>query len=749
MPQMNKRQTATAVAARSGPGTDLRRFTIDYFTFFGGTVRPLDRRKQGPLEIDLPAELVDYFGAPQLRVGFHAVTPGSGMELVAHGSRLFDRMLALLDRRGALTVQALPSRHTSSQELLTAIRPLNASIAELKMREEMHARYIFNWRITYRADDKREELYTVMLDEAGERVPLDDDVNAISANGSDPTGHGRDNKPNQATNGDVATNGEVGAGTPVALEALWADAEPLPVELDENGQPLPPKLPPMTHLVRLAETARKYAIYHADVRCVSHEAEILPRLYKVLNRLTSYYSQQIDEVYASHDPSGEKRRSLELELERKLAEEVENHRLRVQVALFSYAIVQTPVAIASITLSDGQRSASVEVVRDRYTGHIQTPACHACGTPASALALDRNGHICCDDCICQCAACQEILCASCGVAECPHCGKENCDQCGQVCWACGERACAEHVQRCPVCGDAVCLGCQAPCAECGTLQCRSHLRADAVAAADGTHPLICGDCAVRCPGCQQYSAQLGVCATSGQRFCVNCLITCHACGKQVGPGFYERDPATGRPYCNGCLQECPACHSLTTATWACSECGETGCASCMARCDFCREPLCKHHLTQQAGCGHQLCASHRPTCHMCKGQVCPVCFEPCAICEDYHCHEHVHICRRCDQIYCAECVQRSGLCLTCASLEQEGVPVQIKQEPWAQDEQVSELVPHYRWRRVGNARYLIFVGESSFLSRAVIVVRRGSKRSHVVLARRMGVEDRLRDLFAD
>lgn len=734
--------------ARYEVGTDLRRFTMDYFTFFGGTVRPLDRRKQGPLEIELPGELVDYFGAPHLRVGFHAVTPGSDMELVAHGSRLFDRMLGLLDRRGALTVQVLPSRHTSSQELLAAIRPLNASIAELKMREETQSRYVFNWRITYRADDKREELYTVMLAENGERIPLADDVTAISTDKQDALTPG-------SRAGEIGANGTVSdanagaASEPVALETLWTDATPLPVELDGNGEPLPPKLPPMTHLTRLAETARKYAIYHADVRCVSHEAEILPRLYKVLNRLTSYYSQQIEEVYSSHDPSGEKRRGLEIELERKLAEEVENHRLRVQVALFSYAIVQTPVAIASITLSDGQQSASVEVARDRYTGHIQTPNCYACGTPTSALALDRNGHICCDDCVCQCGTCQDILCASCGVEECPHCGKENCDQCGQLCWACGERACAEHVQRCPVCGDAVCLACQAPCAECGTLQCRSHLRADAVAAADGSHPLICADCAVRCRGCHQYSAQLGLCATSGQRFCVNCLVTCKSCGKQVGPGFYEQDPATGRTYCNDCLHECPACHALTTATLTCSECGQEGCASCMGRCDFCREPLCKSHLAEQAGCGHQLCSAHRSTCHLCQGSVCPVCFEPCAICEEYHCHDHVRICRRCDQVYCSECVHRSGLCLTCAALEDDGVPVQITQERWAKDEQVVELVPHYRWRRVGNARFLIFVGESSFLSRAVIVVRRSGKGGHVVLARRLGVDDRLRDIFAD
>ena len=51
--------------------------------------------------------------------------------------------------------------------------------------------------------------------------------------------------------------------------------------------------------------------------------QILPRLYQVLNRITTYYGQQIEEVYESHDPTGEKRRALEADLDRKIGEEIE------------------------------------------------------------------------------------------------------------------------------------------------------------------------------------------------------------------------------------------------------------------------------------------------------------------------------------------------------------------------------------------------------------------------------------------
>lgn len=710
--------TSRAAVPRSAPiaetPPDLYRFTLDFFAFFNARVRKLDRRAQGPLEVDLSPELAGFFGKPQLRLAFHQVAMSDGFELVAHGSRLFDRMLTLLAQRGALTLLELPSRHTGSEELLAAVKPVNTSIIGLKLQEQTRPLYVFNWRITYRADDKREELYTVAVDDHGERISL---------NGTPQPG-------------------AIG----IDLDALLADAQPIPPELGPDGLPLPARLPPLTQLVRMAEAARKYAIYHADLRCVSHEAEILPRLYQTLNRLTTYYGQQIQEVYESHDPTGEKRRTLELDLERKIAEEVENHRLRVQVALYSYALLQTPVAVADLTLSDGKREVALQVVRNRYTGAVQGVTCYACGRETTAVALDRAGHLCCDACIRQCAICQQIICAECGVEACPVCGQENCADCGRVCWACGGRACAEHVQPCPVCGDTVCLACQAACTHCDKLQCRSHLRADGVAAPDGSHPLICPDCAVRCPGCRQYSVNLGICSTSGQRFCANCLVTCASCGRKVGPGFYETGTDSKR-YCHDCLIECPTCHTKTTETVTCALCGKPGCSACSVVCRVCGRQVCAEHTRRFEGCNHLVCTEHGVTCAYCTEEVCPVCVDVCAICGRPHCDEHAEICRRCEQVYCQSCVKESGLCLTCAGLERDGVPLDLGKEPCAADPQVAALAPYYRWRRLSNDRYLIYVGENSFLSRAIVVVNKEIHPGHVVGVRRLNAVDRLRDQF--
>ena len=306
--------------------------------------------------MDLPPDLAEHFGRPQLSLYFHGAEPQSGQELVAHGSRALDRMLALLEQRSAFTLLRLPQRVQGGEELLGALRPLNASIRDLRVQEQAQWLFVFHWRITYRADDKRQELYSVAVDEDGRRVPL-----------AGEPGAGRSRTRRAALD----------------LAQLLADGEPPALERNEEGYVLPPKLPPLTHLTRLADTARRYAIYHADLRCVTHEAEILPRLHKSLNRLIGYYQQQIEEVYDSHDPDGEKRRVLEADLNRKIAEEVENHRLHVQVELIGYVALERPGRRAG---DDGHRRQGC-CARAYRAGSLQRGAA-AAGLPC---VWDRAG----------------------------------------------------------------------------------------------------------------------------------------------------------------------------------------------------------------------------------------------------------------------------------------------------------------------------------------------------------------------
>lgn len=658
---------------------DLRAFTSEYFRLLGAAVHPLDDQVHGPLRVVLPDSLTGHFGKQELGLAFHTIVDGSGHELVAHGSRMFDRMLALLDQRAALTILRLPVRWQESDALLSAVHPLNAGVASLRLQEQLQHLFLFNWRITYRADDKREEIFTIGLDASGSRLL----------------------QPGEAGAPDDA----------VAFDTLLNDGEPLSGEGNQDMLPLLSRLPPLAQLVRLAEVARKYAVYHADLRCVAHEAEILPRLYKVLDRLTTYYGQQIEEISDTHDPTGEKRLALEEDLRRKIAEEVENHRLRVQVELVSYAVLELPIAVADFTLNDGKQSAPVHIRLNRYSGGLQRPHCHACDQESSALALCRNGHVMCDGCVRQCNSCQDVLCATCGVEPCPVCSRRNCSTCGRVCWACGGRACSDHLSRCPVCSDDVCHACQMECEHCGVRQCRSHLRVDCVASHNGSTRLICSTCAVRCPGCRQYSAHMLLCSASGQRFCANCIVACAECGQLVGPGFYSLSGLEQRILCRACVRECPSCHNPSSGVFTCAACAEPCCATCGRLCAACQQMFCKEHVHFFKQCNHAICVEHVQQCGVGQEALCPICARFCAICERSHCSYHTSKCAWCGMRYCSMCVQStSGLCDTCAEAARNEDVIDILDEPCGALPTVAALATHYRWRRASNRAVVVYLG---------------------------------------
>ena len=697
----------------------LEEFTRTYFTQLGATVHSAtvhsaETGATARLNVDLPPPLAAHFGREQLGLTFHAAEPETGAELVAYGSRVFDQMLALLAARSAFAVQRAPARHTGGEALMTAVRPTNASVSRLRLQERVRTLFVFTWRITYRADDKRQELYTLWMDDEGR-----------------PLG-----QPGSASVPALAT-----------LEQMLADAEAAPLEHNDAGETLPPKLPPITQLVRIAEQARTYATYHADVRCVSHEAEILPRLYKTLNRLLSYYQQQIDEIQSARDPEGERRRTLEADLQRKVAEEIENHRLRVEVELLGYVALETPTAVADLTLHSGRHEVAVHVEQDRYSGELRRPTCHACGAETAELTIDAQGHITCERCTHLCATCNDLVCAACGIASCPVCGAENCETCARMCWACGERACPQHVRLCPTCGDNVCHACQDACIVCGVHQCKSHLRLDAVADKQGVQELICPRCAVRCQGCQQYSAHIGVCSASGQRFCQNCLVACAGCGRIVGLGFHQLDPVDRRPYCSECLHECPRCRTLSHSTLTCSICASDGCATCIKPCVACARSVCAEHGVQISECGHVVCNRDLQECGLCHELVCPRCTPTCAICGRYHCESDTAGCAQCGQEYCGGCVSTIGLCTTCAEIGTTGVTVNHKKLAWDDHDQAQVMASHYRWVVTHNRRYDIYLGEGAMMSTAIVVVDRQADPPRVVYVRRLSALERLRGLL--
>ena len=251
---------------------------------------------------------------------------------------------------------------------------------------------------------------------------------------------------------------------------------------------------------------------------------------------------------------------------------------------------------------------------------------------------------------------------------------------------------------------------------------------------------------MRCPGCRQYTARFGHCSASGQRFCLNCLTPCAACGKLFGPGFYTVSPIDRKAYCAACAQECPTCQQVTPVLVACAACGAMGCPSCTPSCVVCRQPFCAQHARRVAGCGHVVCADHAERCAIGREPVCPQCGETCALCERPYCGEHAAACALCGREYCSECVRPTGLCDTCAPLLRDKNWTDIGEEPWATVPEVVRVAPRYRWVRGHNRRYTVYLGEGTLFTGIVVVAEKRGGEWQVQI-RHLSSGERMRGLL--
>ena len=139
-----------------------------------------------------------------------------------------------------------------------------------------------------------------------------------------------------------------------------------------------------------------------------------------------------------------------------------------------------------------------------------------------------------------CSACNELLCATCGVNRARSAAPRVAPTVGAPVGR-GAGAPVPSTSASPTCGD-ICHGCQVTCGVRQAPVLQPPARHDSVVGPDGAIELICPRCAVRCPGCQRFSAHTGVCDASGQRFCANCLVTCRGCGRTVVFSvFYHRN----------------------------------------------------------------------------------------------------------------------------------------------------------------------------------------------------------------
>jgi hypothetical protein len=457
----------------------MREFARDFSTAFGAEVEPANGDE---LFIRLPPNLAQHFGKTELHLVFSAVEMSPYEDLVAYGSRMFEQMVAWLDGRGEMTILELPARSAGATETEQRTLPADLSLhnvtADAESRPSREAYVRFDLCLTYTADDRQDELLTLVLDQLGTLHP------------------------------------ELAHPYPGAIE--WQDdALPLSVDVCE----------------RLAKVAVDLARVHADERVAQMERDLRPRLHRTLLRLSTFYSRRMDELDPEDENTPLVRQQLAEELERKTADELVRQQVRVTISPVSWAMLSVPEMRWRLTLRRPGGLAVPVLVRQNLHDDTTSPIhCHACTEPTTCLGVCDHGHIACPDCLHTCVVCDQDVCTACGVQRGHISGEWVCAQCAVTCSACGHLAIPRNTAPCAVCGQRVCHACSHECPHCGKRFCQEHTVSCAICGAKRCteQGLICHVC--ERPTCESHHLLCPVC---GQGCCTHHTATCALCAQSV------------------------------------------------------------------------------------------------------------------------------------------------------------------------------------------------------------------------
>jgi hypothetical protein len=388
----------------------LRTFAETFFQYFGAQLHA----QADELIVDLPPELAPVFGKSRLYLVFpqgqaEARELSPVEDLLVYGSRVFDQMLSLLAGRGQVACLYFPGRVTFDPESQPS-PPLPLHGCELLKSQVNAGRdqlYLFHFRASYVSDEKQEAFVTVLLDAEGQPAPT-------------LQGWLNQNNPD------------------IALQA-----EPFPIES---------KILPQIS-AKAGEIARQQIQAQVD----ELEKAIKPRLERVLLRLSTYYRRLMVEVN-SGDPAQDEaiRADLQRDLNQKIAEELERHRLHVTLAPVSLAVASLPLVHYQLHLATPHTRQVIKVARELYTGQLVPLPCYHCHEPLDHLALCDRAHAVHRHCQEQCQRCDRTVCRRCGIQACGICGQLACVDCQAACTYCDRWLCTQHVETCPICESAFC-----------------------------------------------------------------------------------------------------------------------------------------------------------------------------------------------------------------------------------------------------------------------------------------------------
>lgn len=395
----------------------MKLFAETFFDRFGGQITP----HEDELIVDLPPELATVFGKPRLYLVFpggeqRLLSPAE--DLLVYGSRTFEKMLSLLEGRGELTQFSLPCRFSEPPGHVSPLPLANCRLLDNRLEVGTDLFYIVNFRAVYTSDEKLAEFVTVVVDAAGQAC-------------SDRM-------------------------------AALVQSELFPAE----EAPIQPK-----QLSRVLARAGEIARGPVDARAAELEIALRARLQKALLRLSTFYEHLQQEATGEADQIEALQAELRQDMARKLADELERHRLHVTIIPMSCAVARLPVASYRLALATRYSQHSLDLKRNLYNGEIEPLHCHHCQEPLDHLALCDRGHPVHSRCLERCSRCDRDICQACGIETCAICAGPVCGECTARCAYHDDWLCAAHVQTCAICGADHCENHRFVCRWCGQSYC--------------------------------------------------------------------------------------------------------------------------------------------------------------------------------------------------------------------------------------------------------------------------------------
>ncbi len=330
----------------------------------GGMV---ETRPDGLLDALLPEPFtasVGGRGLVTLALDSDALAMGQGAEPATIGSPFVDSLIAFASGRGNIAAARITPTWVRKKGLREALER-EVTFLNCRVREDDRPPVIrdsfyvlFDFRLTYISDERREQLLTV----------------------------------------------------PVDLHSLQINhllAERLGQVLIEPDDPPPPGAFRTESVAAAYERAKEMVRQRAFAECLAFQTRLTKRFEVEHGRVSGYYRQIDDDLTrreAAESDSGKietlrrKREAARLELDAKIREITDKYRVHPRATVVSIRLVAQAKTCFSILIDRGPVTRSLEVRFDSVLDRIDPPVCEKCGFETARVYVDPKSNRLCPAC---------------------------------------------------------------------------------------------------------------------------------------------------------------------------------------------------------------------------------------------------------------------------------------------------------------------------------------------------------------